>query len=214
MLGLSVGWETWGVLGLPLVLLLPDLRRMLVAGATALAAAAAAYLPFVLVGPFRMGSYAWLVAPQSFVHALLGVHSFSWRDRLLQAVVVGVVALVAIAIARWRSAAPAVTATVVVAVTVFAKVLMDPQTRNYYWLPIQVLLLTGIAALWRREPRAAVAAAPALAVAVIAPLQTWPVELVALVALVAGIGLAPGRLVRPDPLRPPLLPDAEPALTG
>ena len=96
LVGASAGLETWGLLGLPLLLALAP-RAALRAATAAVAVAAALYLPFVLGGDFRMAEYRWTVADGTPVSLL--VHGeFPWGLRLAQgvlAVAVGAVILLA-----------------------------------------------------------------------------------------------------------------------
>ena len=54
LIGLGAGLETWGMLGLPILLLAPNLRRATVGAGTAIATAALLFLPFVALGEFQM----------------------------------------------------------------------------------------------------------------------------------------------------------------
>ena len=191
-IGVATGWETWAVLGVPVLLAAPTLRQSARAVAMAAACAAATYLPFVVAGPFRMGDMRWAVSSQTLVHALApGMAHFSWTARFVQAVAAVAVASVAVVVMRRRHASVVTMSWLVPALILLAKLATDPQPRDYYWAPITGALLIGIAAGMTTERRLALLAAPALVVSLVMPLQIWPVELFALtLLLVGGIGSA------------------------
>jgi len=60
--GLSAGFETWGLLGAPILFLIPTLRRTVIASCLALTAAASIYAPFALSGDFHMFDLHWSIA--------------------------------------------------------------------------------------------------------------------------------------------------------
>lgn len=142
VIALSTGFEVWGLLGAPLVLLAPDVRRLRSAGAGA-ALLAALWLPFVLAGPFRMFSYAWEVRAGSVLHALdPTAATFPWSLRLLQSLLaLGAGAAVALLLrrrhARWG-------VWLVPVAVVAGRLLLDPVLAGYYWDPV---LVCGVGAL-------------------------------------------------------------------
>ena len=172
VIGLSAGWETWGLLGVPVLLLDRDPKRLLRNVALAAGAAALPYLPFVLTGSFRMFELSWTVPDFSLVHQVLpGLVRFTWPMRLLQssgAVAAG--AIVVLALGRRRD---------VVWLTPLAvtgvRLLLDPLQLDYYWLPFLVLALLGPGLLDGRPPGAGpVRAATLLALAVLPRLVALP----------------------------------------
>src|SRR5207244_7581830 len=71
VVGLSAGFETWGILGLAVLALAPSLRSTARPALLAGCLAAVWYVPFVLGGHFAMGGYRWQVASQSLLGHLL-----------------------------------------------------------------------------------------------------------------------------------------------
>lgn len=129
LVGLSAGFQTWGILGVAVLVLAPRWRD---AGRGALVAATAAaliFLPFVVGGHFAMGSYSWNVNPQTFLSLLVapGVQ-FGWSLRLLQgAFAVGA----GVAAARLLRQSPHALWAVPLAV-VAVRLLLDPFALPYY----------------------------------------------------------------------------------
>ena len=191
-IGLATGWETWAVLGLPVLLAAPSLRQSTRAMAVAASVAGATYLPFVLVGPFRMGDMDWAVSSATLVHALApGMAHFSWTARLVQAATVVIAATAAVVVLRRRQASAVTMSWLLPTVVLLAKISTDPQPRDYYWAPITAALLVGIAAGMTTERTVALMTLPTLVVSLVLPLQVWPVELFALtLLLIGGIGSA------------------------
>jgi hypothetical protein len=140
LVGTSAGLETWGLLGLPLVLALPP-RAALRAAAGAVAVAATLYLPFVLGGDFRMAEYRWTVADGTPV-SLLVRGEFPWSLRLGQGIL-AMAAGAAIVLASRRSVAGGVAAAGAV---VAVRLLLDPERHGWYWIAPQFLaVVLGVA---------------------------------------------------------------------
>ncbi|MFI7589060.1 hypothetical protein ACIB24_18515 [Spongisporangium articulatum] len=139
LLALSTGFEVWGALGVPLLLL--GTRRDAVRGlAVTTAGAVALYLPFTLAGPFRMFDYQWVVTPGS-LPARVGLFGdgLPWWARCAQAALaVGAGALVV----RFRRDWDAVWLAPLVVVAV--RLALDPQAFTYYWTPLVALGLAGV----------------------------------------------------------------------
>ena len=133
LVGVSAGIETWGLLGLPLLLTLPR-PVALRAAAGAFAVAAASYLPFVLAGEFRMGEYRWRVADGTLA-SLLVDGEFPWSLRLAQgALAVGAAAAIVLAT---RGSITGGNAAAGAAVSV--RLLLDPELHGWYWIAPQIL---------------------------------------------------------------------------
>src|SRR4029079_10199594 len=60
-IGLSAGLELWGVLGVPVLLLAPRLRRSVLRSSVTAGVVVAQLAPFVLAGEFRMFELEWHV---------------------------------------------------------------------------------------------------------------------------------------------------------
>lgn len=150
LVGLSGGFETWGLLGAPVLLLLPQLRRTIVAGALALLATAAVYAPFALGGDFHMFDLSWAIVGGVPGYLFGNGQTFSWPMRLAEAVVV-----VSFGSAlAWRLRRFGASTWIVPALTSLCRLALDPVRYGYYWDTSLVLLLIGVAPLLA-SPRAA-----------------------------------------------------------
>lgn len=140
----STGWELWGLLGVPVLLLAPriDVRTIWRSAVGGIAVIAVLFGPFVLLGPFDMFSYQWTIRGNSLSH-LLFPHRvlFPWPFRLVQAVLsVGAGAAVALLLRRSRDAIWLVPVAVCV-----VRLFTDPVLAAYYAAPPFLLLAVGIA---------------------------------------------------------------------
>lgn len=159
LLAIGMAWEPWGLLGAPVLLLAPRMAETAKASATALIASATWYVPFALLGEFRMGEFDWTVRPGSVLAPLLGVGSaFGWELRLLQASLsVAVGSVVALALRRSAHAlwaVPLATAT--------ARLAVDPVGASYYWVLVQLLALMALATFLATRDRVGWVAWPLL----------------------------------------------------
>lgn len=150
LVALSSGFEVWGVLGAPVVLLAarPRLVRSAIGGAAALALL---WVPFVVAGPFQMFSFAWGVSDQSLIHLLQpGATAAPWSWRLVQSVLAIAAGSAAALLLRGRNAAWG--PWVVTAAAVAGRLVLDPVLAGYYWDPVLVGL-TGalVLAVHRRD---------------------------------------------------------------
>ena len=148
LVGLSAGFELWGVLGVTVLALAPCVRRSLLGAAVAGATAALLLAPFALAGDFHMFAFQWFVAGGP-IHVLVGVgHPFGWPLRLLQSgATVGLGGGLALLIRR----SPA-SIFVVPAATTAVRLLLDPLGLFYYWDPVILLaLLAAATAFVRRD---------------------------------------------------------------
>jgi hypothetical protein len=160
LIGLSAGFELWGVLGAPVILLLPRLRDAVKGLAVEVAVVVLLLTPFVLGGDFRMFDYEWRVAEGTLLSAVLpgGTH-FGWPLRLLQAsVACGLGAGLALSLRRSVHAV-----WLVPLVVVIARLALDPLGYGWYWLEAEALALVGAGALITAPPLRARAVRPATA---------------------------------------------------
>jgi hypothetical protein len=150
LVGLSAGFETWGLLGAPVLFLLPQLRRTIAAGFVALAAAAAVYAPFAFGGDFHMFDLHWAIVGGVPGYLFGSGETFSWPMRLAEAaIVVGFGSGLALKLRRFGAST-----WIVPALTSLCRLALDPVRYGYYWDTSLVLLLIGVAPLLA-SPRAA-----------------------------------------------------------
>ena len=140
LVGASSGLEVWGLLGAPLLLLAPRLRRAALGGLTAAAIVVVQFAPFALAGTFRMFEHDWRVEPGTIVSLVVdpGTH-FGWPLRLLQASV-AVAAGGAVVLLVRRSVHAVWLAPLAV---VLARLALDPVSFGWYWLEAEALVLAG-----------------------------------------------------------------------
>jgi hypothetical protein len=138
LLGLAAGFEVWGVLGAPVLLLAPAARLALRGFAGQVAVTVALFAPFVLAGDFRMFDYSWRVEGWTLVRFLVPAGSeFPWGLRVLQgACALGVGAGLAFALRRTERAFWAVPLGIVA-----VRILLDPTLYSWYWLGLETLTL-------------------------------------------------------------------------
>jgi hypothetical protein len=144
LLGLSAGLELWGVLGAPVLLLAPGLRLILRGLAAQAFVTVALYLPFVLVGSFRMFELRWKVEAWTLVQFVVPAGSeFPWTLRLVQgAAALTMGAGLAYALRRSERAVWAIPLGIV-----GVRVLFDPTLYTWYWLGVETIALAAAAEL-------------------------------------------------------------------
>jgi hypothetical protein len=143
LVGLSAGFETWGLLGAPVLFLLPRLRRTVAAGSIALVAAAAVYAPFALGGDFHMFDLRWSIVGGVPGYLFGEGETFSWPMRLAEAVIVVSFG----STLAWRLRRFGASTWIVPALTSICRLMLDPVRYGYYWDTSLVLLLIGVAPL-------------------------------------------------------------------
>lgn len=150
LIGLSAGFETWGILGLPVLALAPRLRQAVLPGLVAAGVAALCYLPFMLFEPFNMLHYRWYVSTFSVVHLVFpGLARFSWAARVAQAAcTVGLGAVAAVLLRRCAGGV-----WLVPLVIVLVRLTADPIQFAYYWWEAQLLVLFGVGVVARVSVR-------------------------------------------------------------
>jgi hypothetical protein len=140
LLGLSAGFELWGVLGAPVLLLAPAWKAWVRGAAAQGAVTAGLYLPFVLAGEFRMFDLTWKVENWTLVRFLVPAgDEFPWTLRLVQgaaAIVAG--AALALVLKRSPRALWAVPLGIVA-----VRVLFDPALYSWYWLGLETVALAA-----------------------------------------------------------------------
>jgi hypothetical protein len=147
LVGLSAGFELWGLLGVAVLVAAPRATQTLRAAAGAVLVAATLFAPFAL-SDFAMFDYRWVVngdTPLSLVVA--PGTEFTWPLRLLQ----GAAALLAGGALTWRlrHSTAALWAGPLAVVT--TRLALDPVRYPWYWLALETLVLLGavqLAVLW------------------------------------------------------------------
>lgn len=146
LVGVSAGLETWGLLGIALLVARRTRARDTgLAVAAALAVVVAVYGPFVASGHFAMLSYRWQISPASVPALVVGAGgSFGWPFRLVQAAVACGTGAAASVFLRRAAAAWWVAPLCIVS----TKLALDPQPVNaWYLLAPQTVALLGAAQL-------------------------------------------------------------------
>lgn len=150
LIGLSAGFEVWGLLGAVVLVLAPEARAALRGLATEIAVAAALFIPFVVAGEFRMLDYHWQVNSDTLL-GLVVAHGtdFTWPMRLAQ----GLAAVAAGAAVAWslRRSFHAVWLAPLTVVAV--RMALDPVRYPWYWLAVQTLVLLGASELLASRAR-------------------------------------------------------------
>jgi hypothetical protein len=146
LIGASAGLELWGVLGVPVLLLAPRLRRAAAGGIVMACVVLAQLAPFVLAGSFRMFEHEWHVATGTLLSLVVEPGTeFGWPLRLLQsALALGAGAGLVVAFRRsvhvlWIAPLG----------VVIVRLLLDPLSFGWYWLEAEALVLVGAALLFR-----------------------------------------------------------------
>ena len=140
LVGLSAGFELWGVLGVAVLLLAPRPTRALVGACLQAAVVAAMLAPFALAGTFRMFDHRWRVTSGTLVGLVVGPGAdFGWPLRLAQASL-AIAAAAALACALRRSVHSLWLVPLAVALV---RLLLDPVSFGWYWLEVEALVLVG-----------------------------------------------------------------------
>jgi hypothetical protein len=144
LVGLSAGFESWGVLGAPVLLLAPTTRSAMRAFAAQALVTVGLYLPFVLAGDFRMFELRWKVEGWTLVRFLIPEGSdFPWTLRLLQgATALAVGAALALTLRRSPRALWVAPLGIV-----GVRILLDPALYPWYWLGLETVALVAAAEL-------------------------------------------------------------------
>jgi hypothetical protein len=149
LIGLSAGLELWGVLGVPLLLLAPRLKRAFVGALVESGVVVAMLAPFMLAGSFRIFQHEWRVATGTLLGLVVtpGTH-FGWPLRLLQAAL-ALSAGAAVALVLRRSVHALWLAPLAV---VIVRLVLDPLSFGWYFLEAVSLVLVGAGLLLTELP--------------------------------------------------------------
>jgi hypothetical protein len=140
LIGVSAGFEVWGILGVAIVVLAPRVWDATRAFATATLVLVALLVPFALVGDFGMFEYRWVINGDTLLSLFVEPGTaFTWPLRLLQ----GAAAVLAGAAVAWslRRSAAALWAGPLALVAV--RLALDPVRYPWYWLALETLVLVG-----------------------------------------------------------------------
>jgi hypothetical protein len=146
IIGATAGFELWGVLGVPVLLLAPGLRRAVLGGIATACIVVGQLAPFALAGSFRMFDHEWHVSTGTLLSLFVEPGTeFGWPLRLLQAsLALGAGAGIVIALRRSSHAVWVAPLGVVI-----VRLLLDPLSFGWYWLEVEALVLVGAALLFR-----------------------------------------------------------------
>jgi hypothetical protein len=149
LVGLSAGFELWGVLGVVVLLLAPSVTRALAGACVQVAVVSAMLAPFMVAGTFRMFNHEWQATSGTLVGFVVGPGAhFGWSLRLAQAALaIGAGAALAFALRRNVHALWLVPLAVVL-----VRLLLDPVSFGWYWLEVEALVLVGAGLLLTELP--------------------------------------------------------------
>jgi hypothetical protein len=151
-LAAATGLKLWGLLGIPLLLLLDSTRARLKALGIALGLTVALYGPFFLWGEVATFEYRWPIKSPLLLSLLGSDQSFDWALRVAQG------ALTVIAgggLALWLRGTVA-SAWAVPLGTIAVRIAVDPLPHYYFWMPFEFLTIVGAAwavanlTVWKR----------------------------------------------------------------
>ena len=150
LIGCSAGLELWGVLGAPVLLLAPRLRRTVAGALVETAVVVAMLAPFALAGSFRMFDHEWRVATDTLLSLVVEPGTaFGWPLRLVQSVLaLAVGAALARTLRRSLHALWAAPLGLVI-----VRLVLDPLSFGWYFLAAVTLVLVASALLLDELPR-------------------------------------------------------------
>jgi hypothetical protein len=148
LVGVSAGFEVWGMLGAVMLLLTPRLRDAAAGLAVQAAVAAAMFAPFVLLGEFRMLDYHWVVNRDTLLSLVVQPGTdFTWWMRLAQ----GATALTVGAALAWPLRRTPHALWLAPLAVVAVRLALDPVRYPWYWLALELLALVGAVELLTGE---------------------------------------------------------------
>lgn len=144
LVGLSAGFELWGMLGAVVFVRAPRARAAAAGLVTQSSVAFALFLPFVLAGEFRMFDYRWQVNGDTLLGLFVEPGTpFTWSMRLLQ----GAAALVTGAALAWPLRRTLHAVWLAPLAVVVVRLSLDPVRYPWYWVAPEALALLGAAEL-------------------------------------------------------------------
>jgi hypothetical protein len=130
----------WGVLGAVVLLLSPRLRDAFAGLVVEGLVAVALFVPFLVVGEFRMLDYHWVVNGDTLLSVVVEPGTaFTWWMRLAQ----GATALAVGAGLAWPLRRTAHALWLAPLAVVVVRLALDPVRYPWYWLAIEVFVLVG-----------------------------------------------------------------------
>ena len=142
LVGLSAGFELWGLLGAVVFVVSPRARATVAGLATEALVAAALFLPFVLAGEFNTFDYRWRVNGDTLLSLVVDPGTrFTWPMRVLQ----GALALAVGAGLAWPLRRTLHAVWLAPLGTVAVRLALDPVRYPWYWLAMETLALLAAA---------------------------------------------------------------------
>jgi hypothetical protein len=148
LVGLSAGFELWGLLGAAVLVAAPRGAQALRSAAAAVLVAAALFAPFAL-SDFAMFEYRWVVNGDTPLSLVVDPGTeFTWPLRMLQ----GAAALLAGGALAWRLRRTTAALWAGPLAVVTTRIALDPVRYPWYWLALETLIILGavqlVAAFW------------------------------------------------------------------
>lgn len=144
LLAVAGGIKLTGVLGIPLLLLVPDVRHRVTGAAWAVGGTVVLYAPFFIAGRVETFGFNWRVSSGTLLGLVVEPGTeFTWQMRLAQSVIV--IAAGTAATMAWRRRPDVVWLAPLVIAAV--RLATDPLVYNYYWLAPEAIALLGIGLL-------------------------------------------------------------------
>ncbi|HKG09856.1 MAG TPA: hypothetical protein VKB07_04735 [Gaiellaceae bacterium] len=148
LVGISAGFELWGMLGVVVLLLAPRLRDAVAGVAVQLVVAASLFAPFAIAGELRMFHYHWVVNGDTLLSLFVEPGTgFTWWMRLAQAATALAVAAGLVWPLRRTLHAVWLGPLLVIAV----RLALDPVRYPWYWLALETIAVVGAVELLTRE---------------------------------------------------------------
>ncbi len=142
LIGLSAGFELWGLLGAVVFVVAPRVRTVLAGVSAEALVAGGLFLPFALAGQFHMFEYRWRVNGDTLLSLVVDPGTrFTWSMRVLQ----GAFALAVGAGLAWPLRRTLHAVWLAPLGTVAVRLALDPVRYPWYWLAIETLALLGAA---------------------------------------------------------------------
>jgi hypothetical protein len=140
LIGVSAGFELWGILGVAIAVLAPRAWDALRACGAATLALVALLVPFALGGDFGMFEYRWVVNGDTLLSLFVEPGTeFTWPLRVLQ----GAAAVLAGAAVAWSLRRSAASLWAGPLALVAVRLALDPVRYPWYWLALETLVLLG-----------------------------------------------------------------------